>query len=117
VREQLARAPRIASSVVTLTECERALLRLAGSGPDGSRAGARALLLEASRHWTLLAINGSIRARTGQPFPIEPVRTLDALHLATLLELEVAVGPLRVLSTEARVVDNAKALGFTVAPS
>jgi predicted nucleic acid-binding protein len=117
VREELSRADRIVTSALTVTECERALVRLAGTVPDESRASVRSLLLEAARHWTLIEIDSSIRLRSGQPFPVEPVRTLDAIHLATVLDLESAIGPMQVLSTDARVTSNARALGLAVVPA
>jgi predicted nucleic acid-binding protein len=114
VRDELARAERVATSALTGVECERALARLAGAVADEARAAARTLLHEAVRHWTLVEIDTAIRARAGQPFPVEPLRTLDALHLATALELESAIGPVQVLSTDDRLTSNARALGLAV---
>lgn len=116
VRERLAGAERVVTSSLTVVECERALVRLSGGVAEAARAGARVLLLEAVRHWTLIEIDRAIRSRAGQPFPVEPVRTLDAIHLATLLELEAAIGPLQVLSADTCVTSNARALGFAVVP-
>jgi predicted nucleic acid-binding protein len=117
VRGDLAKAAHVVTSALTVVECERALVRLAATVDQKERAAARALLLEAARHWTLIEVDASIRVRAGQPFPVEPVRTLDAIHLATLLELEASIGPLEVLSTDTRVVENARALGFAVRPA
>ena len=116
IRAELARARRVVSSELTIVECERALVRLVGTAGAAERAGARALLAELSTRWTLVELDAAVRARAGQPFPIEPLRTLDALHLATALELVHVLGPLRILSTDARIAANAQALGLAVVP-
>lgn len=51
-----------------------------------------------------------------QSFPVEPVRTLDAIHLATALEWHKRIEPVAVLSTDERVRSNARALGLQVIP-
>ena len=51
------------------------------------------------------------------PFPHEPVRTLDALHLATAAIFAQALGSLCVASLDDRVRTNAKAMGMSLAPS
>jgi predicted nucleic acid-binding protein len=116
VRRHLEGARRVVSSELTIVECERALVRLAGSAAAPAIARARALVAELRARWTLVEIDAPIRARAGQPFPIEPLRALDALHLATALELASTIGPLAILSTDARIAGNARALGFAVVP-
>ena len=49
-----------------------------------------------------MAVTDGVLARAGSPFPVEPVRTLDAIHLATALELATAFPDLRVLSFDRR---------------
>ena len=63
----------------------------------------------------LVAITDGVLARAGRPFPVEPVRTLDALHLATLEILGDAPSLVTVLTRDARVRDNAIAGGFSLA--
>jgi len=116
VRDALSRASRIVTSVLTVLECERAFIRIASSTPAQARAEARTQFLSAIPYWTLVEMHAAIRARASKPFPVEPIRTLDALHLATIAELEPTVGPLRVLSTDDRVVSNCHALGWPVLP-
>ena len=53
--------------------------------------------------------------RAGRPFPIEPVRTLDAIHLATLETLGDTPQLISVITRDARVRENARALGYVVA--
>lgn len=40
-------------------------------------------------------------------FPLEPIRTLDALYLATAVVAQGWVGPIQILSLEQRIRDNA----------
>ena len=53
----------------------------------------------------------------GYPNESEPVRTLDGIHLATLLVLNTAAIDVDVLSCDSRVRENAEALGFRVLPA
>jgi hypothetical protein len=76
----------------------------------------RQMLFEATRHWLLVEVDQPVRDRAGEPFPVEPVRALDAIHLATCLELERAIGLISVLSVDERVRSNAVRLGFQVLP-
>ena len=57
-----------------------------------------------------------ILSRVRQTFPREPVRTLDAIHLATVLMHTAEVGAPIVLSVDQQVRANAQALGLAVAP-
>ena len=54
------------------------------------------------------------RARRG--FPREPVRTLDAIHLATAVQFQEAIPDLAVASLDERIRYNAQALAMTVVP-
>ncbi|OGP87951.1 MAG: hypothetical protein A2156_01605 [Deltaproteobacteria bacterium RBG_16_48_10] len=50
------------------------------------------------------------------PFPREPIRTMDALHLASALLLRSAISGLTMLSLDERIRTNALELGFAVLP-
>ena len=50
----------------------------------------------------------------GRPFPIEPIRTLDAVHLATAELLDEAPQVVTIVTRDVRVRDNARALGYIV---
>jgi predicted nucleic acid-binding protein len=52
--------------------------------------------------------------RALQPFPV-PVRTLDALHLATAMFLNAESDPVRLASYDARMLTAARALGIAAA--
>jgi hypothetical protein len=54
--------------------------------------------------------------RARRPFPREPVRTLDALHLACLLSLRDELPEIAVVSLDGRIRTNADALGFDLRP-
>ncbi len=52
--------------------------------------------------------------RVRRPFPVEPIRTLDALHLATAERLGEPPPLVTIVTRDARVGENAKALGYPV---
>jgi hypothetical protein len=51
---------------------------------------------------------------TARPFPIEPIRTFDAIHLATAASLGEAPQLVTVITRDERVARNARALGYAV---
>jgi predicted nucleic acid-binding protein len=108
----------VVASRVTLTEVGRVMARLRALDPQvAARVAAReAAFLSDSERWSIDPVDDGVWARCGRPFPSEPVRTLDALHLATIEKLSAAVPALTVLSTDDRVRRNAKGLGFAVLP-
>jgi predicted nucleic acid-binding protein len=116
VRLELERAERVAASQLTPLECRRVLARLTPELDANSNATLRQMLFDAARRWVLVEIDQPVRDRAGEPFPIEPVRALDAIHLATCMEIERALGPVTVLSVDHRVRDNALRLGLRVVP-
>lgn len=101
-----------------MIECERALWRALHreviSEADASRR--RATFLAAAAHWTVLPLQVEIANRARQPFPHEPVRTLDAVHLATLVVARALVPGPSVASLDDRIRRNARDLGFEVVP-
>ena len=62
----------------------------------------------------VLEMNRSILARALEPWPA-PVRTLDALHLATLEYLRRQGEMVELASYDSRLVAAARALGITIA--
>jgi len=118
VRSVLAEAERVVASTLTPLECARALARGAALGQlsaGDAREGQR-LLEGATRGWALLELTGSPVERAKGRFPKEPVRTLDALHLATALEFQDTLGALTLLSLDERIRANGAALGMSPAP-
>lgn len=116
VLREVARAKPVVSSVLTLLETERAVTRAEGlrvlSPADSQKL--RGMIAKSRNGWVLMEISAEVRTRAAQAFPVEPVRTLDAVHLATALAFLKAYPDLKVLSFDDRVVSNARALGISV---
>jgi predicted nucleic acid-binding protein len=114
VRGVIDAATAVQTSRLTLVEAERGLVRAVHSGrvSEGDAARAGALLAGAARQWVVIAPGEGVCARAGQAFPIEPVRAMDALHLASALQAVRGEADLRMLSLDERVVRNAEALGM-----
>ncbi len=119
VRRLFGEAEVIVASDLTLIECDRVLLRAAALKEltEAEAADRRAHLVSAAVHWQVLRIAGEIVDRARQPFPGDPIRTLDAIHLASLLVARSAVAGLRLLSLDERVRQAAKGLGVAVEPA
>jgi predicted nucleic acid-binding protein len=109
----------VVTSDLSLIECERALIRATTLGEisEAEATDRRAVLRSAARHWVTLALDDEIQARAKRPFPGEPIRTLDAIHIATLLAGLTAVPGLRMLSLDTRVRASAGELGVGVLPA
>jgi PIN domain len=107
-------ASTLLTSSLTFAECRRAIVRAQASGrvtTDEFASLNRAIATFASR-CTVVSVTSEILARTGHPFPVEPVRTLDGIHLATIEALGEPPRNVTVLTRDARVRANAAALGF-----
>ena len=118
VRRSLAAAEIIVASDLTLIECDRVILRAAALGQltEAEAADRRAHLTAAASHWQILRVAPEIVERARQPFPGEPIRTLDAIHLASALVARTAIVGLRLLSLDDRVRKAAKKLGLDIIP-
>jgi uncharacterized protein len=111
-------AEQLVASVLTVVACDRALLRAATTGRilEGEAAQRRGRLEMAARRWSITPVLSEHVERARRTFPHEPVRTLDALHLATALHLQRELSGLAVLALDSRIRGNAKALGLAVLP-
>jgi predicted nucleic acid-binding protein len=119
ILEELSNARQVVTSTITAIECARALTRARLTNrlkPAEELAGLR-LLDEAAAAWNVLDISDQVAARARGEFPREPIRTLDALHLATASVFVDALGSLVMLSLDDRVRENAKAMNLALAPS
>ena len=114
VRATVDSAQVVVTSSLTFTEAERAMVRAENEelirAADGQRL--RGLLRRASSGWMRMMVTEDVLARAGRPFPVEPLRTLDAIHLATALTFTRAFSNLRLLSLDRRILENARALGI-----
>ena len=118
IRAALAAADLVATSRLTLAEVGRVFARLRAIEPEiAARAADReSAFISESEIWALAPVDEEILARCARPFQVEPVRTMDALHLATIECVGAALSPFVVLSTDRRVRDNAEAMRWRVAP-
>jgi predicted nucleic acid-binding protein len=118
VAELLAAAEVVAASELTLAESRRALVRATALGkrtPEETERYERKLV-QASAAWAHLPVDDAALDRAGRSFPVEPLRTLDAIHLASALLARSAVPDLALLSLDDRVRANGRALGFALLP-
>jgi len=118
VSECLDAADRILASDLTLIECDRVLIRAVATGaiPEAEGLNLQGNLARAARRWHTLRLGQDVVERARRSFPVEPVRTLDALHLSLALIAGAALPDLEVLTLDHRVRENARALGLAVAP-
>jgi predicted nucleic acid-binding protein len=114
----LAEAELILSSDLTLLECERVLVRGSATGElsEGEVTNRQVILRTAAQHWMLLGFTPAVIERAQRPFPNEPVRTLDALHLAFALEAKRIMPEVRLLSLDRRIRETARQLGLELTP-
>jgi predicted nucleic acid-binding protein len=107
---------RKVTSALTIAEAARAILRartVARLTAEQERAAVRALR-RFERRCFLVAVTDPILARVCRPFPVEPVRTLDAVHLATTELLGEPPPLITVVTRNVRVRENARSLGYAV---
>jgi predicted nucleic acid-binding protein len=119
VRQVLRRAELVMASDLTLVECDRVLIRAVTLGEinEAVAADRRAHLNAAAAHWHLWRISSDIVDRARHPFPAEPVRTLDAIHLASALAVRSVVPGVELLSLDDRIRRAGVQLGFRVQPA
>ena len=115
----LTSATTIFASELTLLECERVIHRAEATGRLDSRdaEATRSRLEAATGSWNVFRVGTVIMDRARRPFPREPVRTLDALHLATALQIGEFQRELQILTFDRRIRENAVALGIDVLPA
>lgn len=114
----LGEGDRVFASDLTLVECDRVLIRGVATGDlrEAEAADRRSRLTIAAAHWFLVHFDEEIVDRARRPFPHEPIRALDALHLASALHARSAVADVALLSLDQRVRSNGERLGFQVVP-
>jgi predicted nucleic acid-binding protein len=77
----------------------------------------RTVLHHAASRWNLLRVDGPIIERARRPFPVEPLRVLDAIHLATALIAADDVPGLTMLTFDNRIRRAARQLGLPLSPA
>ena len=116
IRKALAAAEKVVTSLLALIEVRRVIRRAEREGRINATQGAdlRRVLAEATATWAILEMSPEVAGRAKDAFPVEPVRTLDAIHLASSLLLRQSLPDLTVVTSDQRIRDNARALGLPV---
>jgi predicted nucleic acid-binding protein len=116
-KSQIDEAQTVVTSAVTFVEAERTLIRLEAQRllSAGHAEILRGLISRSRAGWVSMEISEEVRGRAGRFFPSEPVRTLDAIHLATALLFMRVFPALEILSFDQRILMNARALGIGIA--
>ncbi len=117
VTKPLPAGARRVTSALILAETARAIIRARATGrvTAAEERGAFRALQTFERRCFILDVDRAVLARVRRPFPVEPIRTLDAVHLATAEELGEAPQLVTIVTRDVRVRDNALALGYAVA--
>ena len=76
----------------------------------------RLILARVVSHWHLIPVSREIVNRARQPFPGEPIRSLDAIHLASALAAADSLPEFGLLSLDRRVRATGARLGLRVLP-
>ena len=118
VRALLRGADRVVTSALTGVECSRALARARALArvTAAEELAALRLLDVAQSAWDIHDLSDAVLSRARGGFPHEPVRTLDAIHLATAVRVTAVIGSIRLLSLDERVRENAARLGMEAVP-
>jgi predicted nucleic acid-binding protein len=106
------------TSALTFVEAARAASRARREHRLDAREAREAerQLAAFERSCDAIALDDEVLRRAREEFPEEPVRSLDAIHLACLRVLDDELGGFEVVSCDDRVRRNATALGFAVVP-
>jgi len=108
---------RHVTSALTFAETARAIVRARATGrltPEQEHAAIRGLRTFRRRCF-VLDVDSAVLSRVSRPFPVEPIRTLDAVHLATAERLDEPPQLVTIVTRDARVRENARAMGYAVA--
>ena len=104
----------VVTSQLTIVEVERAIHRAIVQKliKEASAQKLRGLLARERKKWVTMGLTDGVLARAGSAFPIEPVKTLDAIHLATALAFAAEFPDIGMLVLDRRLLANAAALGL-----
>lgn len=119
VRQSLEAAEFVLVSDLTLVECDRALRRAEHLGqlPSEDRIALASELAQWASHWNRLRLTDEIVSWARGPFPEEPIRSLDALHLASASIARGLIPELVLLTLDERMRRCGRALGFELLPT
>ena len=107
---------RKVTSALTIAETARAILRARATArlTTGEEQAAVGALRRFELRCYVVGVTDAVLARVRRPFPIEPIRTLDAVHLATTEMIDEPPPLVVVVTRDVRVRENAEALGYAV---
>ena len=96
-------------------ECLRVIdrARIRGLTDDLAAARDRTAVLDALSAFSLLAVTDRVLQRAADPFPTA-LGTLDAIHLATALELRAEIPDLEIATHDRELALAAQSVGFSV---
>ena len=119
VHRLLRDATKVVCSRLTLVETRRVIRRAVAENvlDEVESTAVLEAFARAAARWSVLEVSREVAERAEAAFPVEPVRTLDALHLASALLLRQALTDLQLLSSDDRVRANGRRLGFEVVPA
>jgi predicted nucleic acid-binding protein len=107
---------RRVTSALTISEAGRAIVRARTTGrltAEDEHVAVRALRTF-ERRCFILDVDKAVLDRVRRPFPVEPIRTLDAVHLATAELLDEPSHRVTIVTRDERIRVNARALGYGV---
>ena len=116
VTKRLPSGTRLVTSALTLSEAGRAIIRARRTGRltvENEQVAIRALRTFERRSF-LLDVDQAVLDRVRRPFPVEPVRTLDAIHLATAELLDEPPQLVTIVTRDDRIRSKARALGYAI---
>lgn len=118
VVQYLTQADRVCTSALTVVECARAITRARHMDrlTRVEELAALQLLDAAESTWDIHALTDVVLTRARAPMPNDPVRALDALHIATATVLREHVGAISMLSFDDRIRASAASMDFDVLP-
>ena len=120
VREAVARAETVATTVIAYVEACAAFARRRREG-GLSRGDYRRTIQELQSDWDrylLLEVTNELIRRAAGLAAIHPLRAYDAMHLASAKELQERIqGPFFFACWDSNLSANAKREGFTLAPA
>ena len=114
VRALLASGWRVVTSALTFAECLRGLVRARTSGrlSVAEEEALSAAVAALRSRCSVIPVSADVLDRVARSFPVEPVRTLDAVHLASLEALSLIRPTVVVVTRDRRVRENAIKMGF-----
>ena len=105
-------ADLIVTSELTRIETLRAVRRVRREGhlTSGQYEALLELFDESIKRWFRMNVDETIITGASEDFPVEPVRSLDSIHLATALEYKKLYPELEMLALDGRIRSNKEAL-------